>query len=126
MQRPTAFLRQSATIRWPVAAAGVVAGWGLALACQAQTPAAPVVAAPASTAPATTAPEQRTERITHHDAGSRIEELRIGGQTRSIDVETNSSVPGYQVQPLDAAQPDASTGQPAGKAGKSSWRVLSF
>lgn len=126
MQRPTVFSRQSAGIRWPVAAAGVVAGWGLALACQAQaqTP-PPPVATPASPAPAA-ALEQRTERITHHDAGSRIEELRIGGQTRSIDVETNSSVPGYQVQPLDAAQPDASTGQPAGKAGKSSWRVLSF
>lgn len=121
MQRPTVFSRQFAGIRWPVAAFGVVAGWGLALACQAQaqTP-VPPVAAPAA------ALEQRTERITHHDAGSRIEELRIGGQTRSIDVETNSSVPGYQVQPLDAAQPDASTGQPAGKAGKSSWRVLSF
>ena len=121
MQRPTVFSRPPATTRWPVAAAGVVAGWGLALACQAQTP-VPPVAAPAPSS----APEQRVERITHHDAGSRIEELRIGGQTRSIDVDTNSSVPGYQVQPLDPNQPHDNSGQPAGKAGKSSWRVLSF
>lgn len=117
MQRHTVFSRQISGLRWPVAALGVAAGWGLALVCQAQTP------APAAPAPAL---EQRTERITHQDAGSRIDELRVGGQTRRIDVETNSSVPGYQVQPLDPNQPHDNSGQPAGKAGKSSWRVLSF
>ena len=66
--------------------------------------------------------EQKTERIVHHDAGSRIEELRVGGQTRSIEVQTNSRVPGYQVQPIDPARsPDDK-----GPAGKSSWRVLTF
>lgn len=66
--------------------------------------------------------EQKTERLVHQDAGSRIEELRVGGQTRSIEVQTNSRVPGYQVQPLDPAQ--ASDGR--GSTGKSSWRVLNF
>jgi hypothetical protein len=66
--------------------------------------------------------EPKTERIVHHDAGSRIEELRVGGQTRSIEVQTNSRLPGYQVQPLDPAQ--ASDGR--GTSGKSSWRILRF
>jgi hypothetical protein len=67
--------------------------------------------------------EQKTERIVHMDAGSRIEELRVGGQTRRIAVETNSPLPGYQVQPIDPSQPSHgrdSTG------GESSWRILQF
>jgi hypothetical protein len=66
--------------------------------------------------------EQKVERITHEDAGSRIEELRIGGQTRRIEVQTRTTLPPYQVQPLDAAPQDQA--QPA--AGKSSWRLVNF
>lgn len=88
----------------------------LACAAHAQTP-------NTTTAPAAKAPvEQRTEVITHEDAGSRIDELRVGGQTKKIDVQTKTSVPGYQVQPVDANSP--ADGQ--GTAGKSSWRILKF
>lgn len=66
--------------------------------------------------------EPKVERITHEDAGSRIEELRIGGQTRRIDVHTKSALPSYQVQPIDPAQTDPAT---SGE-GRSSWRVLQF
>jgi hypothetical protein len=66
--------------------------------------------------------EQKTERIIHHDRGSRIEEVRVGGQTRSIQVDTNSQIPGYQVQPIDPAQ----STQDKGAAGKSSWRIIKF
>lgn len=66
--------------------------------------------------------EQKTERITHEDAGSRIDELRVGGQTRSIQVQTKTRVPGYDVKPLDASQPDDGKGS----TGKSSWRLLNF
>lgn len=92
-------------------------GLALALACfSAQAQAQGSEAAPA------TGIEQKTERIIHHDRGSRIEELRVGGQTRSIQVDTNSQVPGYQVQPIDPAQ----SAQDKGAAGKSSWRVIRF
>lgn len=67
--------------------------------------------------------EQRTERIVHQDSGSRIEELRVGGQTRSIDVETNSRVPGYQVQPMDPSHLRDGRGS---APGQSSWRILRF
>jgi hypothetical protein len=87
----------------------------LACAAQAQTP-------PSAQPPAKAPVEQRTEVITHEDAGSRIDELRVGGQTKRIDVQTKTSVPAYQVQPVDANSP--ADGQ--GTAGKSSWRVLKF
>ncbi|HEX5806466.1 MAG TPA: hypothetical protein VFY31_09050 [Macromonas sp.] len=70
--------------------------------------------------------EQKTEHLTHEDAGSRIEELRVGGQTRSIEVETKTGVPGYQVKPLDPARPAEGTGPGAQPEGKSSWRLLNF
>jgi hypothetical protein len=70
--------------------------------------------------------EQRTERIVHEDAGSRIEELRVGGQTRTISVQTNTDVPGYQVQPLDAGRADGGLGQRSGNAGRSTWRLFNF
>jgi hypothetical protein len=75
-------------------------------------------------------PVQRVERITHEDAGSRIDETRVGGQTRQIDVQTKAGLPAYQVQP--AASPQGSAG-PAGErsgtqgtAGRTSWRVFNF
>lgn len=61
--------------------------------------------------------EQRTERLSHQDAGSRIDELRVGGQTRRISVQTPTAVPGYEVAPVE---------QPSGQAGRSSWRLLRF
>ncbi|MEO0003922.1 MAG: hypothetical protein RLZZ22_1614 [Pseudomonadota bacterium] len=66
--------------------------------------------------------EQKAESITHEDAGSRIDELRVGGQTRRIEVQTKSTLPPYQVQPLDAAPLDPSQRG----AGKSSWRLVNF
>lgn len=92
---------------------------GLALPLHAQTP------APAQADPVRTL-EQKTERITHEDKGSRIEELRVGGETRRIEVQTKSGLPGYEVQPDSTDQPANSLGQRTGNAGKASWRVLSF
>jgi hypothetical protein len=67
--------------------------------------------------------EQTTERLLHEDASTRIEELRIGGQTRRIEVDTKGALPAYLVQPQHANQPGA---DPQGSAGKSAWRLFSF
>jgi len=87
-------------------------------------------AAWAQEAPTDTAPNQRLQRITHEDAGSRVDEVRIGGVTRQIDVQTKSGLPGYQIQP--SASPQGSA-MPAGErtgsqgsAGRTSWRLLNF
>jgi hypothetical protein len=55
--------------------------------------------------------EKRTERILVEDAGSRIDELRVGGETRSITVQPKGGAPRYQIQPV---------------SGERSWNVLAF
>lgn len=49
---------------------------------------------------------QRMERIVVEDAGSRVDELRVGGQTQSITVQpkTGTPLPAYQVQSNDGAR----------------------
>ena len=44
---------------------------------------------------------QRVEHIQHEDAGSRVNEVRVGGETRSITVQPKARVPSYDVQPTD-------------------------
>jgi hypothetical protein len=96
---------------------------GLALSASAQTTALPPpVQAPADVRAPLSA-EPRVERITHEDGLSRIDELRVGGQTRSIDVQPKNGAPAYQVAPQQAHE---SPGPRSGTAGKSSWRVLNF
>ena len=93
-------------------------------------PLALALPAAAQTAPAADSASEplplqpRVQRITHEDALSRIDELRVGGQTRSIDVQPKNGAPAYQVAP---AQPTDSPSQgSSGVSGKSSWRVLNF
>lgn len=83
------------------------------------------LAQPAPAAPPQ-AVEQKAERIQHKDAGSQIDELRVGGETRRIEVTTQTQVPGYQVAPSNANEAPASGGQRTGNAGKTSWRMLNF
>ena len=48
---------------------------------------------------------QRTERIRIEDEGSRVDELRIGGQTQSIMVQPKvGNLPEYEVQPSDGVR----------------------
>lgn len=69
----------------------------------------------------------RIERITTEDALTRVDEVRVDGQTQSIQVQPKNGAPAYQIQPLAPGQtPGASAGRPTGNAGRSSWRVLDF
>lgn len=49
---------------------------------------------------------QRVERIVVEDAGSRVDELRVGGQTQSITVQpkTGTPLPAYEVRSNDGAR----------------------
>lgn len=84
---------------------------------------------PASTplpadAPATGGIEQRTERIRHEDALTRVDELRVGGQTRNITVQPKNGAPAYEVAPATAGEdPNAARN---GSSGRSRWRLLDF
>lgn len=88
---------------------------GLAAPVWAQQPAAEAAApAPAATAPAVAEGSsnqpndrhnQKAERIHVEDAGSRIDEMRIGGQTQSIHVQPKvGNMPAYEVKPTDGAR----------------------
>ena len=79
---------------------------------QAQVPAQTASAPPkASTTSVADAVEKRAERIQIEDAGARIDELRLGGETVSIRVQPKNRWPAYQIAP---------------GSGERSWKILSF
>ena len=61
----------------------------------------PGTPAPERTTTTRDASNQRIERIEVQDAGSRIDELRVGGETRSITVQpkVGGKLPAYEVRP---------------------------
>jgi hypothetical protein len=71
---------------------------------------------------------QKVERLVHEDAGSRIEEVRYGGQTESITVQPKAPVPEYEVTPPSASRTSAADDRlslPA-SGGTRFWNVLKF
>ena len=55
--------------------------------------------------------EKRIERIHIEDASTSIEELRVGGETKTIEVKPKGGMPAYQVEPTK---------------GERSWKILGF
>ncbi|ABM57595.1 conserved hypothetical protein [Verminephrobacter eiseniae EF01-2] len=72
--------------------------------------------------------QQRSERIRLEDAGSRIDELRVGGQTRIISVQPKiGPMPGYEVQSPDGALRRAGSQSGAETAtAPRVWNILKF
>ena len=109
----------------------------LATACFAQVvaPAAGPLVAPAQVAlpeDATPAPSSRpdkaVQRIRTEDAGTRIDEVRVGGETQSITVQpkTGSKMPAYEVKPSDATKGSAPSPSTRDTNGARVWNVLKF
>ena len=109
---------------------------GLAAPVWAQQPAAEAAApAPAATAPAAVEGSsnqpndrhnQKAERIHVEDAGSRIDEMRIGGQTQSIHVQPKvGNMPAYEVKPTDGAR-SRSDGFGETQSKKRVWNIGNF
>jgi hypothetical protein len=84
--------------------------------------------APAAAAPESAAlpPGQRVQNITHEDQLTRIDELRVGGQTRRIEVQPKNGAPAYEIAPLRSELPGQGASERTGNSGKSSWRLLDF
>lgn len=55
--------------------------------------------------------EKRIEVIQIEDAGARIDELRVGGETKNITVQPKGGMPAYEVQPV---------------TGERRWKILGF
>jgi len=106
--------------RHPLFALPLLALAALALPAHAQTAALAPLVADTSEAD----PGQRIQRITHEDALTRVDELRVGSETRSITVQPKNGAPAYDVTP---SQGNQNAGDPrTGSAGKSRWRLLNF
>lgn len=102
--------------------------------CSAQTPAVPASGAQApqalqavQVAPASRA-DQVIQKIRIEDAGSRIDEVRVGGQTQSITVQpkTGVNVPAYEIKPSDSSRGAAPSSANGDTAGSRVWNVLKF
>ena len=63
-------------------------------------------------------PDRAIERLHSEDAGSRIDELRVGGETQSITVQPKNNMPAYEIKPQDARNPASS--------GARVWNFLKF
>ena len=68
--------------------------------------------------------EQNIERIRHEDAGSRIDELRVGGETKHITVQPKGDAPAYQVAPEGNNRNPASTDHE--RSGSGGWKLFNF
>jgi hypothetical protein len=110
-------LSRCSFLAWLPLALGAV----LAPPAHAQMGAAP---APVAEQPAAQPGDQRIERIQHEDALTRVDELRVGGQTRSITVSPKNGAPAYEIAPLPGGDSPADARNSS--AGKSRWRILNF
>ena len=71
-------------------------------------------------------PDRSIERIRTEDAGSRIDELRVGGETQSITVQPAADMPAYEVRPMDASRNGSGAASDKGSAGARFWNILKF
>ena len=71
---------------------------------------------------------QKIERIRIEDEGSRIDEIRYGGQTQSIAVQPKGDMPAYEVDPgnLTRSRPADARDGLSGAGGQRSWNLLRF
>jgi hypothetical protein len=113
--------------------AGLALLAALPLAASAQTPAEQAVAqpAPAPAEPKAASggrPESTIQRIRTEDAGTRIDEVRVGGETQSITVQpkTGTKVPAYEVKPSDSTRGSAPSQSSGDTNGSRVWNVMRF
>lgn len=70
---------------------------------------------------------QKGERIQVEDGGSRVDELRVGGQTQQITVQPKTGeVPAYEVQPHNSNPHNRSRSDTSDTNGPRVWNVLKF
>jgi hypothetical protein len=115
----------------PLLLAGLLASLFAGVA-QAQSPAAAAATTAAGTELAAPSADKRTEkrieRLHTEDAGSRVDEVRYGGETQSITVQTKSGLPEYEVVPANGARnrPQGDRDAVSGSSGQRVWKLLNF
>lgn len=74
--------------------------------------------------------DDRWQRLHQEDAGSRIDEVRVGGETQRLTVQPKSKLfnaPAYEFQPTNGTRRSLAVGPGAESAGSTRvWNFLSF
>ena len=71
-------------------------------------------------------PDKKIERIRTEDAGTRIDELRVGGETQQITVQPKTGGAAYEVKPPEGARGTAPAATSNDTNGSRVWNVLKF
>lgn len=71
-------------------------------------------------------PDQAIQRIRTEDAGTRIDELRVGGETQQITVQPKTGGAAYEVKPAEGARGTAPAATSNDTNGSRVWNVLKF
>ena len=99
-------------------------------AAMAQTPAPSPDAAFPAASEATPAGAERADkkiqRIRIEDAGTRIDELRVGGETERITVQPKTGGPAYEINRAEGARGTAPANTTTDTNGSRVWNVLKF
>jgi hypothetical protein len=74
----------------------------------------------------TTSSDRSIERIRTEDAGSRIDELRVGGETQQITVQPKLPVPSYEVRPAGSARGNPPASGNSDTNGSRVWNLFKF
>lgn len=69
---------------------------------------------------------QKIEFIRIEDAGNRIDEVRVGGQTQSVRVQPKANVPAYEVPANDMARNRLNESRDNAGSRQRTWNVLGF
>ena len=70
--------------------------------------------------------DKKIERIRTEDAGTRIDELRVGGETQQITVQPKTGGAAYEVKPAEGARGSAPAAASNDTNGSRVWNVLKF
>lgn len=70
--------------------------------------------------------DKKIQRIRTEDAGTRIDELRVGGETEKITVQPKTGGPAYEVKPAEGARGTAPANTNTDTNGSRVWNVLKF
>ena len=94
----------------------------------AAAPAQPVAVDAAAPARSGLVADKAIQRIRTEDAGTRIDEVRVGGETQSITVQpkTGSNTPAYEVKPADGTKGSPPSPSNSDTNGSRVWNVLKF
>ncbi|MBC7444756.1 MAG: hypothetical protein H7273_04680 [Polaromonas sp.] len=98
----------------------------LIAAALAALPLAAAVAQTAAPVPAAAQADKKIERIRTEDAGARIDELRVGGETQHITVQPKTGGAAYEVKPAEGARGAAPAAASSDTNGSRVWNVLKF